>query len=55
MRALQIVLFVAGVIVFVAAVFFIGQGTGDTLWRAGVAIMLTAIACKGIGPAKSTS
>jgi hypothetical protein len=40
MRQIQIVVFVLGLISFPAALFFIGQETGDTLWRVGVAGML---------------
>jgi hypothetical protein len=40
MRQIQISIFVLGLISFLAALFFIGQEMGDTLWRAGVAVML---------------
>lgn len=40
MRAFQIVLFAAGLLCFLVAVFFIGTMTGDVLWRAGVSILL---------------
>ena len=41
MRNIQIVLFVFGLLSYIASAFFIGQGVGDTLWRVGVAAMLT--------------
>ena len=41
MRRAQIGLFVLGLAAFLASAIFIGQGTGDTLWRTGVAAMLT--------------
>lgn len=40
MRILQLGIFAVGVLAFLAAAFFIGQGAGDTFWRVGVAAML---------------
>jgi len=40
MRSLQILLFFLGLIAFIAAIFFIGSADGDTLWRAGIAVIL---------------
>jgi hypothetical protein len=50
MRVVQIVIFTIGVLSFLASVFFIGQGMGDTLWRAGVAAMLIVLACARLWP-----
>ncbi len=40
MKNLQLFLFAAAVMSFVAALFFIGNDMGETLWRAGMAILL---------------
>ena len=40
MRQTQIGVFVLGVVSFLAAAFFIGEDTADTLWRIGVAATL---------------
>ncbi len=50
MRIVQIVMFAFGVVAFLASVAFIGQGMGDTLWRAGVAAMLIVLACARLWP-----
>ena len=52
MKLSQQVLFATGLLSFVAALFFIGTGTGDALWRAGVAIMLIDLTCINIWPPK---
>ncbi|MCC6396215.1 MAG: hypothetical protein IT282_04290 [Bacteroidetes bacterium] len=44
MRQLRIGIFGLGVLAFVASIFFIGSGWGDTLWRTGVACMLLDLA-----------
>jgi len=51
MRSLQIVLFIVGVAAFIAALAFIGNDTGDTLWRAGVAVLLLDVVCMMLWPA----
>ena len=51
MRYLQILVFVVGLAAFMAAIFFIGTGTGDTLWRAGVAVLLLDVVCIMLWPA----
>jgi hypothetical protein len=43
MRVIQIVGLFLGVIAFGAAALCVGSENGDTLWRAGVAILLTDI------------
>ena len=43
MRKLQIVLFVLGIIAFLIAAFVAGSPDGDTLWRAGVALLLADV------------
>jgi len=50
MRNLQVAIFVLGVLCFLAAVAFVGQDTGDTLWRAGVAAMLVDAVCTRLWP-----
>jgi hypothetical protein len=50
MHRWQVVIFVLGVLSFLASAFFVGQGMGDTLWRAGVAAMLTDIVCLRLWP-----
>lgn len=40
MRNLQIAIFIIGLLAFLCSAVFIGQVTGDTLWRIGVAAML---------------
>ena len=44
MRQIQIGVFIIGLVSFLAAIFFIGQDLGDTLWRAGVAAILVDLA-----------
>lgn len=51
MRSLQIVLFIVGLAAFIAALAFIGEETGDTLWRAGVAVLLLDVVCMMLWPA----
>jgi hypothetical protein len=51
MKFLQAGLFLVGVAAFLAAIFFIGSDTGDTLWRAGVALLLIDIVCLKLWPA----
>ncbi len=51
MRFLQVGLFLVGVVAFLAAIFFIGSDTGNTLWRAGVALLLIDIVCLRLWPA----
>ncbi len=43
MRIMQIIGLFAGIIAFGLAAAFAGRETGDTWWRAGVAILLTDI------------
>jgi len=50
MRVVQITLFALGVLALLGSIPFIGGGTGDTLWRAGVAIFLMDIACIMLWP-----
>ena len=51
MRYLQILVFVVGLAALIAAIFFVGTGTGDTLWRAGVAVLLLDVVCIMLWPA----
>lgn len=50
MRVLQITLFCVGVAAFLAAAFFIGSDTGNTLWRVGVAMLLIDVVCLLLWP-----
>jgi hypothetical protein len=50
MRIVQVVIFTLGVLSFLAAALFIGQETGDTLWRVGVAAMLIDLVCTKLWP-----
>jgi len=50
MRTVHIGIFGLGVLSFLAAIAFIGQETGDTLWRAGIAFMLVDVACTKLWP-----
>jgi len=43
MLIIQIIGLFAGIVAFGAAGVFAGGETGDTLWRAGVAILLTDV------------
>ena len=51
MRYLQMLVFVVGLAAFMAAIFFVGTGTGDTLWRVGVAALLLDLVCIMLWPA----
>jgi len=53
MRILQVFLFFVGLAAFIAAIFFIGANTGDTLWRAGVATLLLDVVCVMLWPAST--
>ena len=55
MRIVQLLIFVLGVLSFLASAFFVGQGMGDTLWRVGVGAMLTDLVCSRLWPATKTS
>jgi uncharacterized membrane protein len=50
MRALQIIVFVLGVVVLVLSAAFVGTVMGDALWRAGVAAFLLDIVCIMLWP-----
>jgi hypothetical protein len=53
MRTLQVVVFGLGLASFVAAIFFIGDGMGDVLWRGGVATLLIDLVLVKLWPASS--
>ena len=55
MRYLQITIFLVALAALVAAVFFIGEDTGDTLWRIGVAAFLGDVVCIMLWPRSSRS
>ena len=50
MRKAQVGVFIIGLASFLAALFFIGQDLGDTLWRAGVAAILVDLAVIKLWP-----
>ncbi len=50
MRILQAVIFILGVLSFLAAAFFMGQDSGDTFWRVGVGLMLIDLAYMKLWP-----
>jgi hypothetical protein len=50
MRALQITLFIFGILAMLGSLPFIGGVLGDALWRAGVAFFLLDIACIMLWP-----
>jgi len=43
MRQLQVVILVLALAALIAALFFVGKNTGDTLWRVGIASLLLDI------------
>jgi hypothetical protein len=53
MRWFQVALFLLGALSFLAALGFIGRQTGEDLWKAGVAFMVSDIAAILLWPAKS--
>jgi hypothetical protein len=55
MRSLQVAVFTVGALSFLASALFVGQGMGDTLWRAGVAAMLTDLAWTAVWPGAGRS
>jgi hypothetical protein len=50
MRQAQIGVFILGLVSFLAAAFFLGQLMGDSLWRIGVAAMITDIVFMKLWP-----
>jgi hypothetical protein len=54
MRTLQIGILSLGVLSFLVAALFIGQGMGDTLWRAGVGALLIDLVCIKLWPSGKT-
>jgi len=55
MRNAQVAVFVLGILSFLLSVLFIGQGLGDTLWRAGVGAMLTDLVFIRLRPVSPTA
>lgn len=51
MRFIQTFFFVLGFAAFLVALFFAGTGTGDTLWRIGIAALLLDVVCILLWPA----
>ena len=54
MRIVQVGIFEFGVLSFLGAAVFIGQQTGDTLWRVGVAAMLIDLTYARLWPCAKT-
>ncbi len=52
MRYFQIVIFLAATASFIISILFIGSGTGDVLWRAGIAALLFDLVCIMLWPNK---
>jgi hypothetical protein len=52
MRWFQVALFLLGALSFLASLGFIGRQTGEDLWKAGVAFMVSDIAAILLWPAK---
>lgn len=50
MRFVQLLVFFVGLAAFLAAGFFAGTSTGDTLWRVGVAALLLDVVCIMLWP-----
>ena len=50
MRLFQIIVFGLGAASLIAATGFIGNDTGDVLWRAGIAILLFDVVCLLLWP-----
>jgi hypothetical protein len=50
MRIVQVVLFVLGVLCFLSSLGFVGSQTGDILWRAGMATLVTDMLCVMLWP-----
>lgn len=55
MRIVQVVIFLCGVISFLAAALFIEEPMGDTLWRLGVAAMLIDLVYMKLWPCAKTA
>ncbi len=53
MRILQIVGFILGVASFLAALYFQGTATGETLWKTGMAVMISDIVLVLLWPRKA--
>ena len=52
MRLVQTSLFILAVLCLLTSVAFIGGAMGDVLWRAGVAALMTDIACILLWPSQ---
>jgi hypothetical protein len=51
MRTFQLALFVLGAAAFLVSLAFAGGWIGDTLWRAGIALMVTDLVVMRLWPA----
>jgi len=55
MRTVHVGMFLAGALSFLTSAIFAGGVTGDILWRAGVACMLTDIVIIRLWPAAKSA
>ena len=54
MRRFQLILFFLAAATLIAALIFMGTGTGDVLWRIGIAALLGDIVCIMLWPSSSS-
>jgi hypothetical protein len=54
MRTVQIGIFILGLVSFLAAAFFTGEDTGETLWKTGTAAMLIDMVFMKLWPSMKT-
>ncbi len=55
MRRFQIVAFLVGVAAFLSSACFTGKELGDTLWKVGVAFMVSNLVCLLLWPSPKRS
>jgi hypothetical protein len=54
MRTFQVVLFAVGAAAFLVSLAFVGGWIGDTLWRAGIAFMVSDLVVMRLWPASKS-
>ncbi len=52
MRKLQMILFVLGIVALIASAFGIGRDFGETLYNAGMAMLLADVVCIQLWPSE---
>jgi hypothetical protein len=52
MRYFQLIVFGVGVVAFLVSAGFTGSWVGDTLWKVGMATMLSNVVCLQLWPTK---